>query len=395
MWTTSLVMAPLWLASGSVGTAYEAGLRAELRTRPVEGRAADLELVPGLGLERTQETLTLGLRYAPVLRLTLEPGAPLQSPNLLHGGQLSALWRLDSISQLSATQSASYGVNEFDLLSSPGGAPLPLNDQGPEPLPLGPVRRYVSSDSALAWTRALSLRSSVELGARYQVSGSLAPESRETLPLQHGPTLQARFSHALTRRDALLTQASATHATFSSEEEASTAQLSQGWRRQLSPTVDGQVALGAAALRSLTPGAPRTGVRAMPLAEAELGYTPALRDAPLSARVSARYAPFIDRVSGEAYGRAEASLALAWAPRAWLQLATRASGARTLSDGARASSQLAGVEASATWRASPTLSLSAGARSAWDAQALADGTVARRHEAGGFVTFTVLAREVL
>lgn len=391
MWMTSLVMAPLWLASGSVGTAYEAGLRAELRTRTGEIRAAELELVPGLGLEHTHESLTLALRYAPRLRLTLQPGAALQAPNLLHAAALEGSWQVDTRTQLRGLQQVSYGVNEFDPLASPlldGGMEL-------EPRPLAPVRRYVSSDSGLALTRALSLRTRLTLGARYLVSGSLEPEERSALPLQHGPTLEARLAHDLTRRDLLETVASATRTTFSSEEQALTAAATQGWRRQLTRSLDSQLAVGAAALRATSPVAPDARTRVLPVAEAGLGYEPELRDSPFSARLAARYAPFIDRITAGVYGRAEAELGLAWTLAPSLQLASRAGVARALDGSAGANSQVANVEASATYAQGPGLALSAGVRGAWDERSIGTGERTRRFEAGAFLTLTLLAREVL
>jgi hypothetical protein len=396
MLTASLLMAPLWLASGSVGTAYEAGLRAELRNRPAESRAADLELVPAVGLEHIRDTVTLTLRYTPRLRMTLEPGARVQAPNLLNVGALELAWRPDTLTTVRAVQQASYGVNEFDPLAAPLlGDVLNGGQQGLDPRPVGPVRRYVSSDTGLAWSRELSLRSRLSLSGRYQVSGSLDPESRSALPLQHGPSAEARYGYQLSRRDQLETVASANHARFSSDESALGVAVTQGWRRQLTRTLDGHVAAGAAALRSVSPGAPAAPVRTLPAAEAGLGYTPLLQTAPFSARVTARLAPFIDRVSGEAYGRAEADLALGWSPLTWLQLSTRAAAARSLQGGAGAQSQLASVEASATYQSTPALAVSAGGRGAWDTRALEDGQTQRRFDAGAFVTLTLFTREVL
>ncbi|MBF5042594.1 hypothetical protein FGE12_09300 [Aggregicoccus sp. 17bor-14] len=398
MWTP-LAIVPLALASGSVGSAYEAGLRAELRSRPSGSRGADLELVPALALEHTHETLTLAVRYAPRLLISVDAGAPglaVTSPNVLHVGALEATWALSPISQLRAVEQVSYGVNQFDPLSASDPAD-PLNGEAPglEGRPLTSVPRYLSTDTGLAWSRALSLRTRLSLGARYQVSGSLAEEARAALPLQHGPSAEARLSHDLTRRDQLETVASATQTTFSTDESALTVTLAQGWRRQLAHALDGELALGGAALRSTSPAQPAAGTRALPVAAASLGYAPQLSVHPLTLRAAARYAPFIDRVSGEAYGRAEGDLALAWSPHPWVQLGSRAGLARALQSGAGQGNTLATLEAGATFQKDKALALSAGVRGAWDRRTLADGTALRRFDAGAFLTLTLLTHEAL
>lgn len=350
---------------------YEAHLRAHTRARTATGAerltasvAGDVELQPTLRVHAEEQNLEGGLAYAP--RLTLRQALGDARTQLLHAGRLQGEWRVRRGLRLTAEEYATYGTVDLftQLLETPvpGGEGTPPADVPLEPVPLGAVR-FASSLTTLGWeTTSLVPRLRLWGTLGYSVGGGLDGEARTSVPLQYGPRLRVDARYSLTRLDGLTTTATATDSSFSTGARATVVQLEETWERRFSRATEAELGLGLglAWARASDEAETRGGV--LPGARASLAHRFVSREHPLEARLTTRVAPFVDRLTGGVYPRAEATLLLTWtaAPGVWVY--GQGGAARALGGGEQGGDTLALGTLGARWKLARGVNLEADVR---------------------------------
>ena len=361
-----------WLTVSAAAVDYEAHLRAHTRARTATGAertqasvAQDVELQPTLRVHAQEQNLEGWLAYAP--RLTLRQAFGDSRTQLLHAGRLQGEWRVRRGLRLTAEEYATYGTVDLftQLLETPvpgTGGQTPPADVPLEPVPLGAVH-FASSLTTLGWeTTSIAPRLRVWGTLGYSVGGGLDGEARTSVPLQYGPRLRVDARYNLTRLDGLTTTATATDSSFSTGARATVVQLDETWAHRFSRATEGELGLGLAMAwaRAEEDAEARGGV--LPGARASLAHRFVSREHPLEARLTTRVAPFIDRLTGGVYPRAEATLLLTWtaAPGVWVY--GQGGAARALGGGEQGGDTLAQGTLGARWELTRGVNLEADVR---------------------------------
>lgn len=279
--------------------------------------SAVLELRPSVVGRLTAPRLRLsgGLRPRLFLPLAGTVGARLQ-----HQGGLSAELAVDRSLSLALEGRAAYGYEDFALL--PFGARAWALEFRP-----APVEDYLSTEASLTGRWTLSQRAVLTVTPGFSVDGAVTAAEQDAVPLQQGPYLGGTFSYTLTRRDLLLTQLWSQAVLTSGDRFAAVVRLWQAWRHELSRTTRLELGagVGVASRRGTTALLP------VVMAAGERDLRVGRRT--WEARVETRLLPYLNRLTSEAYERAELSASVT-APvvERWL-LRARVGGATELRTG--------------------------------------------------------------
>jgi hypothetical protein len=230
------------------------------------------------------------------------------APQVLQLGNAAVTWH-DRLVRVTVQEDATYGTENSAFLlptvQTTPGQPPPAAQAAPAPATL----TYGYSRTQLSTVIRLDRRTRAIAGVDYLLSGGLDDASRQLLPLQLGPHATAQLEYALSRRDSLVTAASAQQADFSAGPCLPTvgtgtcqlsdrlAQLTETYKHALSRSSTASL-VGGVAVASVRfrPGDPY-GSSYYPAAEASLVETFGARGAS-SLSLFARVAPFMDVRTG-------------------------------------------------------------------------------------------------
>jgi hypothetical protein len=168
--------------------------------------------------------------------------------------------------------------------------------------------------------------------------------------------------YALTRLDGLTTTATLTDARFSTGARATVLVLDETWRHRFSPATEGALGLGVGFTRARPAEDAEVRGGALPGALASLLQRFGSREQPLEARLTTRVFPFIDRLTGAIYPRAEAGLLVTWLPAQQVRVFTEGGAARVVGGGPQAGDWLARGILGARWTLRPGVNLEADVR---------------------------------
>ena len=335
-----LTVALLEVASASV--TYSVAARVDSRVRSNEAVeedapsvAGDTDFTPTLGLEVREGNTNLQLDYAPRISLreiTAQPRTEVQ-----HAGRLAANWRPERGLTLRLSEELVLGaVNLFttDALPLPDGdtdpdGPLrPPEGGGPlQPLPEADTVYFLSSGTTLSATTGwLGRRWQLSGSTGFSISGGLDGPAREAVPMQYGPRFDVSLSHALSSLSAITTSASVNHSRFSTGANNTVVTLTEGWGQRLSRRTALQAGAGVSVVHSLEaptdgdpPGdpveappsdAPRTEL--LPNLSFAVDHRIPSRVADFNGSLAVRVTPFVDRLTGRVYPRADLTLSGTW-----------------------------------------------------------------------------------
>ncbi len=297
---------------------WDAGLRAE--GRALQDSAGDLQLEPFLGVESLSRDAALRARYGP--QVIFRTPASRGTVDALHRAALSAALRLDPDTSVTATQSASLGSTDFSWLALSPSAPPPTNVQGT----VAPNLAVFNESSSLTLAERFSHQLSASLTGGFTITGALHDRDLVSLPRTRTGQLTAA-STWMELRDTFTLRADGSYGWVSNGYTTSVLGASAAWRHafsaasrqglgagvtdrrdpKLGPLYETELRGGVALLGGSDPTQQR---QVVPTAALAL-----LREAPpgrgsLGARVTLRYAPEIDPITGAYRQRGEASAAL-------------------------------------------------------------------------------------
>jgi hypothetical protein len=350
----ALTVALLEVCSASV--TYSAAVRADSRVRSNEDPAGDApsvagdtDLTPMLGLEVREGNTALMLDYAP--RISLREITARPRTEVQHMGRLAADWRPRRGVSLRLGEELVLGrVNLFttDVLppldtggTDPDGPLQPPRDGGPlQPLPATDTVYFLSSATTLtATTGLLGRRWQGSGSAGFSISGGLDGPAREAVPLQYGPRFDASLSHALSSRSAITTSAAVAHSRFSIGANTTVLTLTEAWGQRVDRRTSLEAGAGVSLVRAQAApteeapdaepvegqaaNAPRMGL--LPNLTLGVGHRIPSRAADFYGRVGMRVTPFVDRLTGRVYPRADLTLSGAWALGPRVRLSTTGS----------------------------------------------------------------------
>ena len=351
-----------------------------VEVRTLESVRTNVRVRTPLPGDRSRNWFTGDLEIYPVLQaalwwsrtqltLTLNPSLLFREPHLsgplypLAAGRLMLMTRGDRW-DVTLTQDGAYGTQDVGTLRNPDGS-LPTGV--PEVQTLGAVP-YLRSGTSLTFNDAPTARTAITVVAGYLVQGNPDP-TNTTLPLQYGPSGQARFRARLTRPDWLSTTATVTQSTFATGQLQFISMLTESWDRSWSATVSSSFGAGLALTRerivAISGGAlPGEYQEVLPVVFGYVGTRERIAQQVVTFGVSGRMAPFADRFTGAVYERVEASAQLSWLATRTLTLAPNAglAWAVPLGTAVQAGDRLFFVEATATWWAQRWLGLAAYSR---------------------------------
>jgi hypothetical protein len=298
-----MTLIPALLLAAAVSGAVEIADRSEVRVRSQDaltGPAVDAETTPTVTVRVRARGWELTLGYLP--RFTLRDAARAMDPETLHSGALTAAWHLKRLT-LGARGDFSYGTQSYtSLVLDPGQISGAVSI---ERLPPSTTVGYVASSAGLTLRYAASRRWIARGRFEYALAGGVDASAREALPLQSGPRAEVGAEGALTRKDHLDSAVEISRTTFSSGPEHDVLELSEAWRHALGRTTETTLGGGAALISGR--GTSGSATRAYAVAHAALAHGSPTRG--LETRLSLRYAPVLDRLSGAVDPRLQASAA--------------------------------------------------------------------------------------
>jgi hypothetical protein len=354
-------LASLWLEVASATVGYGAAARVDTRARsmeqqatgaPVAPVAADMDIVPTVGLTYNAGNLLTRLEYAP--RISFREATTAPRTEVQHVGRLLTDWRPDRGLTLHGTQEFVLGqVNLFTNLPLGGGVDDPLAPgDTPVNVPIQPLPQGVDTVFFLSSLTTLAAET-VWLGpgwrlsgsASFSASGGLDETARTAVPFQYGPRGQVALGVSPAPRHTLASTLAFTDSVFSTGARATVTTLTGAWTHRLTRFTALEAGVGAGVAYSLRATEPADGggadgqgvtpaggrrlgtlqVGAPPQEEplARLEVLPDLtlaatqrvpsRVADFNGRLSARVTPFIDRLTGLVYPRADLTLNGNWA----------------------------------------------------------------------------------
>lgn len=308
--------AGLLLALGQLQ--WEAGLHAEARV--YKEAAGDLLLQPDVAVEDRSRDMVLRARYDPQL-LFREPVSR-GTFDALHVEELSAAFRLDRDTSLTLAQSGAFGASDLSWVAlDPSAAPF-LGVRGDS----ATLISFVRASATATLEERLSNHLSVTANTGFAISGALDQQDLAAYPR----TAEIRGGAGATwreLRDTLSIAGSGSygwvtggydtkyargflawrHAFTIASERAMTASVVDVRDETLGPRYETELAGGVAALGGNAPGQQQG---AIPTAEASLFREAPRRPGAIAARVTLRYAPVIDPVTGAFIPRGEVSTQL-------------------------------------------------------------------------------------
>ncbi|HTP26386.1 MAG TPA: hypothetical protein VMK12_12105 [Anaeromyxobacteraceae bacterium] len=334
-------------------TFYDVSISTEARGENLPatpGIAGEIEADPRLGLNWMGPGKELGGAYAP--RLMWQEHS--QGLQVLQRASVNSLWQIDGNWRSQAAVSGSYGEEDL-LLALAMGTPTPGASGPLQPIPRVTWLKYASGEASVNATGALTARSRLTMEIGAFVEGGANRFSSQLLPLERGVRLTGELAWTASSFDTLATGL-ATSVVGLPGIRDETVLATETWRHSL--TQEAQVRIGAG------PGFIANGEGGhtswMATAGGELGVHDRWQKV-LDGDLSLRVAPMVDRITGAAYSRADAVLALTWQVRAhWSLFASGTAG--IITQGIQAGQKIAGGEFRLIWSPTPIWDLSAGTR---------------------------------
>jgi hypothetical protein len=357
--------------------------RTEVRVRvpgTVAAAALDVETAPTVRLTLGSRRFRVTLDEAPRLTLT-EVGRAVQ-PAFFNGGEARVAW-LGLLARLSLDETAGYG--RVDFASSPVVPGTPALPPSVSPIPGLSFIPYESSATTLTSTLTLR-RWAVTTSVGYELAGGATADARSLLPLETGPSGEARADYAFARRDHAVLALSASETTFSSGPEDVLFVPTLGYRHLWSRTIETTLSLGVGEARARISALSAETFDAHPVVEGVLERRTGA-DRQLDARASVRLGPVVNRLYGDVEERVEATLATSYRAGR-LTAHAFASGSRSVpSSGPYATSLFAG-ELGTAYGATRVVAVDGGVRCIWQRQ---DATGAAFAQGTLFIGVTLLA----
>lgn len=337
------ILTAVLLEVSSAAVTYNVAARVDSRVRSNEAVtedapsiAGDTDITPTLGLELREGNTSLQLDYAPRISLreiTVQPRTEIQ-----HMGRLAANWRPERGLTLRLGEELVLGsVNLFTTdvtplpdtgTTDPDGPLRPPEDGGPlQPLPQTDTVYFLSSATTLtATTGWLGRRWNLSGSTGFSISGGLDGAAREAVPMQYGPRFDVSLSHALSSLSAITTSAAVNYSRFSTGANNTVVTLTESWGSRLDRRTSLQAGAGVSVVHSLeaptndgtdggdpaaAPDAPRTEL--LPNLTFSVGHRIPSRTADFNGTLAVRVTPFVDRLTGRVYPRADFTLSGTWA----------------------------------------------------------------------------------
>lgn len=196
-------------------TRYQASLQTQARyltdleaLAPISTTA--LEVVPSLGLTYEERSSSFGVAYFP--RLVLVVDSP--PPQFFNQASLNVALQPSPGLHLSGSAIGCYGTNDFRIqyALTCGAAALPsAPGAGPQPIPQATTVKYLSASAALGLEWRTSARTALSASASYLAQGGADAPTRESLPLQRGPSFLVALAWTAGRGDVLTTSLSGSY----------------------------------------------------------------------------------------------------------------------------------------------------------------------------------------
>jgi len=388
--------------------ALQLGDRTELRVvRDEIRRDLEAETRPRINLELTWPRASLGVGYAPSLRV-----APIDSPStrersnglvpqerfsVLHAANGAGAVSFGSgRTTLSLSQSVSWALRNFSQEVFSGGAPsttAPLAPgQTPPPTQGVPssttsstqVGRTVSRDlhwggahSGVAFSRLLSRNHSFGVGLGYDVAGGLGTTARNFYPLIHGPNGSMSVHSTLSRRTQLSSNLSSNYNVSEVSQPTALLQpkpflvtksfmivLRETLAHQISRSFSADVSAGAGYSRNYQPNQPVYG-EILPTGTVALKHQTTVGRGTLSTHLSSEISPQVNSFSGTIDWWYSSALNVGWQRGRW---ATSLGAEGDVSLGSAAGVQYRGLRGWATvaYDLRHGFSAEAGTRAIWE-----------------------------
>ncbi|MBN9681478.1 MULTISPECIES: exopolysaccharide export protein EpsX [unclassified Corallococcus] len=358
-------LASLWLEVASASVTYGAAARVDTRARSMDAQAtgeavsplaADMDIVPTVGLKYDDGSAVASVEYAP--RISFREATTNPRTEVQHVGRLLGDWRPSRGLTLHGTQEFVLGqVNLFTNL--PLGGSLDDDPAVPGDTPATPIQPLPEGVDTVFFLSSLTTLAAetVWLGPGWRLSGSagfsasggLDDTAKEAVPFQYGPRLQLSLGNSPAPRHTLSTTVAYSDSRFSTGARASVTTFTGGWTHRLDrrTAVEAGVGVGVAYsvrateedptedpdVTGVTPAAASLGLRR--LTTFQVGGTPVedpaqrlellpdltlavshrvpSRTADFNGRLAARVTPFVDRLTGLVYPRADLTLNGTWA----------------------------------------------------------------------------------
>jgi hypothetical protein len=349
--------------------------RTEARARGASdapGTAFDLETAPGLELRLRGRSHEARVGWSP--RLTLRDVQLGASPELLQRASGSLVVSTSRRLELRVEEEGAYGTQSSAYLqltppaSSGVGSSLAAAPRV-EPLAVPVSLRSVSSRSTAGLRWLPARRWTLGLAGSYLVSGGADDASRALLPLQSGPRVEAALGWSASRLDTVTTLGSAQRVHVSTGSDTVLVEGSEAWSRRLAPTLDLQLAAGVSGVGSNGTRGEKTAVvgttGVLPVAQATLTRRLRLDEHVHEAQVAVRLAPVVDRLTGTADQRWQATLSATRAASRELALRAQIAAARSTAMNRTASIALVMGDVGVSVRIARGLTLDPGLRVAW------------------------------
>ncbi|WP_375742661.1 hypothetical protein NR800_27650 [Corallococcus interemptor] len=353
-------LASVWLEVAAASVTYGAAARVDTRARsmdaqatggPVAPLAADMDIVPTVGLKYDDGSAVAQVQYAP--RISFREATTAPRTEVQHVGRLLGDWRPSRGLTLHGTQEFVLGqVNLFTNLPLGGSLdddPTAPGDTPATDIPIQPLPEGVDTVFFLSSLTTLAAET-VWLGPGWRLSGSLGfsasggldDTAKAAVPFQYGPRAQVSLGHSPAPRNTLSTTLAFSDSRFSTGARASVTTFTGGWTHRLDrrTAVEAGVGVGVAysvrATAEDTPDAPdATPSGGRRLTTLQVGGAPVedpaqrlellpdltlavshrvpSRTADFNGRLAARVTPFVDRLTGLVYPRADLTLNGTWA----------------------------------------------------------------------------------
>jgi hypothetical protein len=312
-----VVYALLHLVQGQI-TTYELGVQGEVRgyarlEQTTTTQLVEVEADPRLALQLETRELLFSAAYAPRLWASTSTGQ-LESINR---GILQAKYKPDPLYQLLGSFTGVSGLTDLlaPAVAGPGGAlPGPIQAVGAQT-----SLRYLFAELKAGLDATPTARSRWQVEAAYVVDGGADASAQLTYPQQRGARGTLAFDWRTSVDDRLETAATTIFRSFvTTAVDPVTLRalelpsiwittLMETWRRTYSSGLSTWAGAGAAFTNTeLRPPVIDAGLQYL-----SLGGVQRLR-------LSGRYGPLVDAVSGNVYERADVTAAAVWAPsRTW------------------------------------------------------------------------------
>ncbi|TSC23150.1 exopolysaccharide export protein EpsX [Corallococcus sp. Z5C101001] len=403
-------LASLWLEVASASVTYDAAARVDTRMRSMEAQATgaavapvagDMDIVPTVGLKYDDGSAVARVQYAP--RISFREATTNPRTEVQHVGRLLGDWRPSRGLTLHGTQEFVLGqVNLFTHLplggSQGGDTPGdPGTDIPIQPLPQGTDSVFFLSSLTTLAAETGWLGRGVRLSgsAGFSASGGLDATARAAVPFQYGPRAQLSLGWTPAPRHTLATTVGFTDSRFSTGAHATVTTLTGAWTQRLDRRTSFEMGVGVGVAYSLrateapadtdpppdqTPAWGRR-VRTQQVGGEEPEVTPPAtlqllpdltlavshrvpsRVADFNGRLAARVTPFVDRLTGLVYPRADLTLNGTWALGPRLRVSGTAGSAFAVGGAVGDRQVVGGVGAG--WTVSRWMTLEVDTRTAW------------------------------